>query len=113
MKWEEIVKLMYGKELNYCDCHPIDVIYSLDKAHRYVILKTDIGYLTYQLESIALYDEEELKYFPHSDEAPAYWRPCDNLDKSKSIFDDIKSLMRELRSQSEYKIYFEIKEDEE
>ncbi|MDE6472637.1 MAG: hypothetical protein K2L52_06380 [Clostridia bacterium] len=110
-KWEEIIELMQGKELSYADSQVSEVIYSLDKAHRYVILNTDTGYLTYLFESLELYDEDELKYFPPSDDVPAYWLPRDNF--AKPIFDDKKNLMRELKTQPEYKTFFEREKDEE
>ena len=112
-EWNEIVELMYGKELNYIDCQIVDVIYSLDKARRYVIVKDENGYLTFGLEKIELDDEDTLDYFPPSDEPPAYWTPEYHDSGTKSIFDDMKNLMRELKSQPEYKTYFEKNQDEE
>ena len=110
-EWEEIIKLMQDKELSYADSQVIDAIYSLDKAHRFVILKNDLGHFTYIFESLELYDEDELKYFPPSDDVPAYWLPRDNF--LKPIFDDISVLMRELKAQPEYKTFFRIEKDEE
>ena len=111
-EWNEIVELLYGKQLDYADRQIVDVIYSPDKARRYVITKDEMGFLRYGLEQIVLDDEDTLLYFPPSDEPPAYWNP-DFSDKSISIFDDIKSVMRDLKAQPEYKTYFEKKEDEE
>ena len=111
--WDEIVELMYGKELNYTNCQIVDVLYSVDKAQRYVITKDDKGYLTYGLEKIELDDEDTLIYFPPSDEPPAYWTIDYQASRARSVFDDINNLMRELKTQPEYKTYFEKKEDEE
>ena len=110
-EWNEIVELMHDKELNYNGI--VDVLYSIDKAHRYVIVEDDDGYLSFAFEKIELDDEDILDYFPPSDEPPAYWTIDYQASRSISIFDDINNLMRELKSQPEYKIYFEKKEDEE
>ena len=112
-EWNEIVELMYGKALNYTSCQIVDVIYSLDKARRCVITKDDDGYLKFGFEKIELDDEETLNFFPPSDEPPAYWTPEYHDSGTISIFDDMNSLMRELKAHPEYKTYFEKNQDEE
>ncbi len=102
--WDKIVETMRDKELNYIDGHTIvDVFYSIDNAHRFVILKSEDNYLTYSFESLQPYDEEELKY--SNDNVFAYWSPGNK--STKSLFDDMELLMQELTVTPEYKTFFE------
>ena len=102
--WEEIVSRMYDEEL-YCpeDYIIVKVIYSADKAHRYVVFKSDTDYLTYVYEKLQAYDEYELTYFPS--DLPAYWLP--NEDGARRIFNDIDIFMRELKAEPQYKTFFD------
>ncbi|MDE6475109.1 MAG: hypothetical protein K2L70_08430 [Clostridia bacterium] len=103
--WEEIVSMMYDEDL-CCqeDYEIVQVIYSADKEHRYVISKSDTNRLTYEYQKLQVYDEEEMAYFP-SGSLPAYWLPIENV--AKPIFDDINILMRELKAEPQYKTFFD------
>lgn len=101
--WEEIVSMMYDKDLHFADEYKIvDVIYSQDKSHRYVILKSNDGLLTYKYQKLTVYDEEEAAYFPT---LPADWVTYES--GASPIFDDINVLKRELKADPPYKTYFE------
>lgn len=100
---EEIVESMHDKGLNYIDKYKIiNVLYSSDNEHRFVILKADDNYLTYSFESLRFYDNDELSYC--SDGEFAYWLP-ENYG-SKPVFNDLGILMRELTATPEYKTFF-------
>lgn len=102
--WEEVVKMMYDKDLHApCDYEIIDVIYSTDKAHRYLILKSD-DLLTYRYERLQACDEYELLCLPDG-ALPAYWLPHES--GAKPIFNDLDILMRELKAEPLYKTYFD------
>ena len=80
-----------------------DVIFSADGAHRFVVLKSANGFLTYRYESLHLLDEDELRYLPEG-ALPAYWQTKDI--GNVPVFDDIKNLMRELKAEPAYKAFF-------
>ncbi len=104
--WEEVVETMYGKDLNNTEGYKIiNVIYSSDKEHRFIILESDDNYFTYSFESLYPYDEAVLKYI--TDNLFAYWQP-ENYG-AKPIFDDMEILMRELKTAPEYRSFFENK----
>ena len=109
-KWEEIVSRMYDEGLNFIDEYQVvDVIYSLDKERRYVILKSDYGFLTYKYQYLVLDHEDEWEYYPR-DAVPAYWESGDwshDERETTSLFGDVKDLMRDLKAQAKYKTYFE------
>lgn len=72
---------------------------------RYVVLKDPKGYLTYQLEAIYQFNDEEWQYIRNNNALPAMWEPyLGHL--SNSIFDTEKNLMKNLKSEPEYKQYF-------
>lgn len=102
--WDALVEMMYGQDI----CCPaaytvINVIYSKDKAHRYLILQSKQGgHYTYHRENLFAYDEEELSYFPHS--LHGYWCPVSG--DGVHIFDNLESLMRELVAEPDYKTFF-------
>ncbi|MDE6028724.1 MAG: hypothetical protein K2F90_00175 [Clostridiales bacterium] len=105
LPWDEIVKIMYDKDFRAPDdCEIIDVVYSYDKAHRYLILKSNDGYFRYQYEYLIAYDEDELIYF--GDDSPGYWLP--HTLSPCPLFNDMTILMRELKAEPDYKTYFEI-----
>lgn len=106
LTWDEIVQIMYGKNLSVRDdCEMIDVVYSRDKAHRYLIFKSSNGYFSYKFEYLFAYDEDELIYLGE-DSLPGYWLPHDT--HGFSLFDDMTILMRELKAEPDYKTYFGI-----
>lgn len=104
--WESIVEMMRDKHLEAFADEVVDVIYSQDCSMRYVILKDENGLFTYQLETIYQYDEDEWKYIcSHDDALPAMWEPFRGI-VGKSVFENTKDLLKELKSEPEYKQYF-------
>ena len=105
-EWDRIVEMLYDKGLDaYCD-EVIGVIYSHDKSMRYVFLRDEKGIYTYQFEAIYQFDEDDWKYIYQQDNAvPASW---ESYFKSlgRSLFDNIDDMIKEIKSQPEYKRYF-------
>lgn len=105
--WEEIVETMYDKHLDSFADEVVSVIYSIDKTMRYVILKDERGLLTYQLEAIYQFDEDEWQYIFSDDNAlPAMWEPFNNVLGS-SFFENDEELLKGMKEEPEYKQYFE------
>lgn len=104
--WDKIVELLYDKNLDsFCD-EVINVLYSKDKSMRYVVLKDEKDIFTYQLEAIYQFDEDEWKYICSNDDAlPAMWESYLGYVGS-SLFANEGDLMKDLKSQPEYKQYF-------
>ena len=104
--WESIVEMMRDKHLDTFADEVLDVIYSQDCSMRYVILKDENGLFTYQLEAIYQYDGDERKYIcSHDDALPAMWEPFRGIVE-RSVFENTKDLLKELKSEPEYKQYF-------
>ena len=57
----EIVEMMYDKCLDAFADEVVSVVYSIDKTMRYVVLKDEKELVTYQLETIYQFDEDEWK----------------------------------------------------
>ena len=106
LSWDTIVELLYDKNLDsFCD-EVINVLYSKDNSMRYVVLKDEKDIFTYQLEAIYQFDEDEWKYICSNDDAlPAMWEPYLGICRS-SLFAKEEDLMKDLKSQPEYKQYF-------
>lgn len=102
-EWNEIVQMLYDKNLDCFDDEVVRVIYSKDKAMRYIVLKSDKGFFNYRLEKIYQFDEEEWSYRCSFDLTPAFWQDVDN--GSKSIFSTLEDALKELEQEAEYKIY--------
>lgn len=100
--WSEIVSEMFDKGLP--DENVIDVIYSFDKGRRFVITKSKNNFLTYYLEVLTVFDEEEL-YYLNKDQYPAMWTPI--YLGFKPIYADYETLIKELKLTPEYKTYFD------
>ena len=104
--WETVIEIMYDKHLDAFSNEVAKVIYSKDRSMRYVILKMDNGLLTYQLEAIYQIDEDVWRYICSSDNAlPAMWEPFRGID-SKSLFESMEELRKEMMNEPEYKQYF-------
>ena len=74
---------------------------------RYVVLKDEKGFFTYQLEAIYQYDEDEWKYIcSHDNALPAMWEPFRGI-AGKSFFENMDELLKELNAEPEYKSYFQ------
>lgn len=105
--WSEIVEMMFDKKLDAFSDEVICVIYSVDKSMRYVVLKSEKGHFTYQLEAIYKYDEDEWIYNrSQNDVLPAMWEPFRGV-VSKSFFESEEELLKEMKEEPEYKQYFE------
>ena len=102
-EWNEIVEMLYDKSLDCFDDEVVKVIYSNDKATRYIVLKSDKGFFTYRLEKIYQLDEEEWSYRCSFDLTPAFWQDVDN--GSKSIFSNLEDALKELEQEAEYKFF--------
>lgn len=102
-EWNEIVEMLYDKNLDFLDLTVEKVIYSRDKAKRYVILKSDKGFFSYRLEKIYQLDDEEWNYRCSFDLTPAFWQEIDN--GSKSIFSTLENALKELEQEAEYKFF--------
>ena len=103
----EIVEMMYDKSLDAFAEEVVNVVYSLDKTMRYVVLKDEKGLFTYQLEAIYQFDEDEWKYICfHNDALPAMWEPFPGV-AGKSLFENEEELLKEMKEEPEYKQYFE------
>ena len=104
--WEAIIEMMHDKCLDAFSDEVTDVIYSKDRSMRYVILKGDSGLLTYQLEAIYQFDEDEWKYIcSHDNALPAAWEPYRAMH-GNSFFDSMENLLKEIKNEIEYKKYF-------
>lgn len=105
--WEEIVEIMFDKHLETFADEVVDVVYSIDKTMRYVVLKDEKGLFTYQLEAIYQFDEDEWKYtYSQNDALPAMWEPFRGV-VGKSFFENEEELLKEMKEEPEYKQYFE------
>ena len=104
--WDTIVEMMRDKHLDAFADEVVDVIYSEDRSMRYVILKGDNQLLTYQLEAIYQFDEDEWKNICSHDHAlPAMWEPFRGI-VGKSFFESMEELIREMKLEPEYKQFF-------
>ena len=105
--WETVVEMMYDKHLNAFADEVIKVIYSKDRSMRYIILKDEKGFFTYQLEAIYQFEEDEWKYVgSHDDAPPAMWEPFRGI-VGKSFFNNTEELLKEMKAEHEYKQYFD------
>ena len=104
--WETVVEMMYDKNLDVFSDEFVKVIYSKDRSMRYVVLKDEKDFFTYQLEAIYQYDEDEWKYIcSHDNALPAMWEPFRGI-VGKSVFENMDELLKELKAEPEYKSYF-------
>ena len=105
--WETVIEMMYDKHLDAFSDEIAKVIYSKDRSMRYVVLKDEKGFFTYQLEAIYQYDEDEWKYiYSHDNALPAMWEPFRGI-VGKSFFENMDELLKELNAEPEYKSYFQ------
>ncbi len=104
--WNVIVDMMRDKHLDAFADKVVEVFYSKDSSMRYVVLKDEKGFFTYQLEAIYQYDDDEWKYISSHDNAlPAMWEPFRGI-AGKSVFENTDELLKELKAEPEYKNYF-------
>lgn len=105
--WEETVKIMHGKDMNFAD-EVVDVIYCADGSVRCVLLKSDLGSYKYLFERLFAFDEDEFVIFGR-DIDPGYWQPIYDF---KSFFDSEETARREMKADPLYKTYFNQVEDD-
>ena len=105
---EEIVEIMYDKQLNYIEgIEVVNVVYSKDKSKRFVIIRNDKGFYKFEYQEICLFDEQEWNYICHSEDAlPAYWSAIDNLN-SYSFYGSEDDAIKVLLQDVKYRQYFE------
>lgn len=104
--WNAIVDMMHDKHLDAFADEVVEVFYSKDSSMRYVVLKDEKGFFTYQLEAIYQYDEDEWKYICSNDNAlPAMWESFRGK-VGRSVFENTDELLKELKAEPEYKRYF-------
>ena len=104
---ETIAEMMHDKQLDAFSNEAVKVIYSKDNSMRYVILKDEKEYFTYQLEAIYQFDKDEWEYIcAHNDALPAIWKPFRGI-VGKSLFENEEELLKEINEEPEYKQYFE------
>ena len=104
--WDTIVEMMYDKHLDNFTYEVVDVIYSKDRSMRYVIFKKGNGLLTYQLEAIYQFDEDEWRFICFNDNVlPAMWEPIQR-NAGRSYFENMAELRKEMVNEPEYKQYF-------
>lgn len=104
--WETVIELMYDKHLDAFSDEVVEVIYSKDRSMRYIVLKENNGLLTYQLEAIYQFDEDEWRYICSNDNAiPAMWEPFRGI-VGKSFFESMEDLRKEIENEPEFKQYF-------
>lgn len=104
--WNEIVEMMYDKNLDTFTGEIVRCIYSCDKTMRYVILKNCNGFFTYCLETIYQFDEDDWKYISKETNAlPAIWENLYATD-NKSVFETEEDAIKELKAEGIYKNCF-------
>lgn len=100
--WEEAVRLMQGRQLNYVD-EVARVIPSRDLSRRFVLLRSDKGFCKVCYETLVPYDDEGSSFGTY--EHPAvYW--LDEGIGPVSLYADEETALRELESNPEYIKYF-------
>ena len=104
--WESIVDALYDEGLDAFCNEVIRVIYSKDRSMMYVILKDEKNLLTYELEAIYQFDNDEWQYLCSHRAIPAMWEPYRGVLGS-SVFARVEDLLRELMAEPEYKKFFE------
>ena len=103
---EETIRRMYKEKPDESDGNVTEFIYSADRTMRYALSERDNCY-TYELWKIEFLDEEEWLYISsHPDSLPAYWTPARRTD-GISFFHSKELMLSEIKSEYEYKTYFE------
>ena len=107
--YDEIVKSLYDKELNYPDSIEIcQVIYSKDKSKRFVILKSNKGFFKYTYEEVCVFDELDwASHYAYIENIkPGWWEPKDR-SFAYSFFGTEQEAFEALKRETEYKQFFE------
>lgn len=96
--WKTVTEIMSKEVPRYSAYEIIRIEYCRDKSLRYIILRSNSGYLTYRFERLFGYDKDEMELFP--DSLPGYWAEADS--GVFHIFDNMDELMFQLVSEPEY-----------
>ncbi len=107
--YDEIVKSLYDKELNYPDSIKIcQVIYSKDKSKRFVILESNKGFFKYTYEEVCVFDELDwTSHYAYIENIkPGWWEPKDR-SFAYSFFGTEKEAFEALKCETPYKQFFE------
>ena len=107
--YDEIVKSLYDKELNYPDSIKIcQVIYSKDKSKRFVVLKSNKGFFKYTYEEVCVFDELDwASHYAYIENIqPGWWEPKDR-SFAYSFFGTEQEAFEALKRETEYKQFFE------
>ena len=103
--WEEIVQMMYDKDLDCWSDEIARVIYNPEHTERFLILKSERGFYKYVYEKLCQFDEEDWTYIGNQPGAlPAAWNMVG--DHCVSLFSDIEEALEAIKALPEYKIYF-------
>ena len=104
--WDEIISIMYNKQLNGFDAKVIEVLYSSDKTRRFVLLKDNNGVFRYCFEELHPFSEEEWMYVSRSGAIlPAIWETPSSW-QGTSLYATLEDMRKELELSPEYKLYF-------
>lgn len=107
--YDEIVKSLYDKELNYPDSIKIcQVIYSKDKSKRFVILEGNKGFFKYTYEEVCVFDELDwTSHYAYIENIePGWWEPKDR-SFAYSFFGTEEEALEALKCETAYKQFFE------
>lgn len=103
--WEQVVEIMYDKQLEVYDEKTIKVIYSKDKSMRYVITQGEDKFIRYRLERLYSLEEEGEYIADQKDALPAIWEPALESQKG-SVFSDESDALNQIYSEANYKKFF-------
>ena len=107
--YDEIVKSLYDKELNYPDSIKIcQVIYSKDKSKRFVVLKSNKGFFKYTYEEVCVFDELDwTSYYAYIENIQPGWWESKDRSFAYSFFGTEQEADEALKRETEYKQFFE------
>ena len=107
--YEEIVKSLYDKQLDFSDELKIcRVIYSKNNSKRFVILESDKGFFKYAYEEVCIIDELDwtFLFICGKNIQPGWWEPRDR-SSAYSFFGTEEEAWEALKLETEYKQFFE------
>ena len=105
--WDEIVVQMQGKGLDAFADTVVQVIPSIDRAKRIVILRSENRYFKVVYEEIRVYDEDIWPVLCKScNRYAAWWEPVNTTINSASFYGTQEDAIKEITSTLEYKTYF-------
>lgn len=107
--YNEIVKSLYDKELNYLDSVQVcQVIYSKDKSKRFVVLESNKGFFKYTYEEVCVFDEFDwTSYFAYIENIDPGWWESKDRSFAYSFFGTEEEALKALKHETVYKQFFE------